>query len=195
VYISVWKCVFLCLKKNHVLKEVSYTHQGCIHLFKNPILWNIEKLNIITIWNNCFLFENVLKCNLYLWCKAEFFSIITPVFSVILQKSFWYADLLLKKHFLLCLIIINHNTFCFRILWWTESLKEHLFEIEIFCNNVTVSRPDHYKRLYCHFWSIVIHSSWIKNCLYCKKKTTTKKHLTSVVYIFIWHSTLTSFAT
>ncbi len=30
------------------------------------------------------------------------FSIITPVFSVmILQKSFWYNDLLLKKHLLL----------------------------------------------------------------------------------------------
>ncbi len=28
--------------------------------------------NIITILKNRFLFECILKCNLFLWCKAEF---------------------------------------------------------------------------------------------------------------------------
>jgi len=33
----------------------------------SKILWNI-----ITTWNNCFLFEYILKCNFFLWCAAVF---------------------------------------------------------------------------------------------------------------------------
>ncbi len=44
----------------------------------------------------------------------------------IFQNLFYYADLMLKKHFLLSML----NTF-FRIIWWTES---NLFETEIFIN-------------------------------------------------------------
>ncbi len=51
------------------LKDFTSAHQGYIYLIKNKtvILWNI-----ITISNNCFLFEYIVKCNLFLWCKAEF---------------------------------------------------------------------------------------------------------------------------
>ncbi len=42
--------------------------QGNIYLIKNTVkIWNI-----ITIWNNCFLSEYILKYNLFLWYKAEF---------------------------------------------------------------------------------------------------------------------------
>jgi len=41
----------------------------------------------------------------------------------------------------------------FRILWWTESLKEQgLFKKEIFCK----------KTIYCYFWSFA--------CIYCLNK-------------------------
>ncbi len=56
------------------IKEVSSAHQGCIYLIKNTIktviLWNI-----ITMYNKCFLCEYIVKCNLFLWCKAEFSSL------------------------------------------------------------------------------------------------------------------------
>ncbi len=47
---------------------VSYAWWGCIkNCSKTVKLWNI-----ITIWNYCFLLEYIVKCNLFLWCKAEF---------------------------------------------------------------------------------------------------------------------------
>ncbi len=63
------------VKKKYVfvmlLNKVSYAHHASICLIQNTvktvILWNI-----ITIWNNFFLFEFILKCNLFLWCKTEF---------------------------------------------------------------------------------------------------------------------------
>ncbi len=50
------------------LKQVYYASPR-LHLFdqNTVILWNN-----ITVSNNCFLFEYILKCNLFLWCKAEF---------------------------------------------------------------------------------------------------------------------------
>ncbi len=50
-----------------------------LHLFDPKYYKNS---NIITIYNNCFLFEYNSKCNLFLWCKAEFSEAIAPVFSV-----------------------------------------------------------------------------------------------------------------
>ncbi len=56
--------------------------------------------------------------------------------------------MLLKKHFwLLSMLktVVLHNIFVetviilfFRILWWIESSKEHLFEIESFCNIINI---------------------------------------------------------
>ncbi len=46
-----------------------------------------------------FLFYYTLKYNLFLLCKAEFSSAITPVFShMILQKSFWFIINMLIYH-------------------------------------------------------------------------------------------------
>ncbi len=63
------------------LKEVT------IYLIKNSvkyvILWNI-----ITISNNCFLSEYLLKCNLFLWCADVFSaSLLQSSVSHDLQKS------------------------------------------------------------------------------------------------------------
>ncbi len=56
----------------------THAHQSCIYLITNTvILWNIT-----SIWNKCFLLEYIVKCNLFMWCAAVIFSIITPVFSV-----------------------------------------------------------------------------------------------------------------
>ncbi len=52
--------------------------------------------NIITIWNNCFLFEYMLKYNLFLWWKSEFSASLLQSSEMILK---WW--LLLRKHFLL----------------------------------------------------------------------------------------------
>ncbi len=73
---------------------------------------------------------------------------------MILQKSFLYADLLLKKHIIIIIIIIiiiNVETvvllhifvetvnILFFSIWWIENSKgQHLFEIEIFCNIINV---------------------------------------------------------
>ncbi len=47
------------------------------------------------------LFEYILKCNLFLWSKLNFqYHYSSLQCHMILQKSFKYADLLLKKHFL-----------------------------------------------------------------------------------------------
>ncbi len=54
---------------------------------------------------------------------------------MILQKSFSYADLLLKKHF--WLLSIMKTVKLLNII--VESSKEqHLYEIEIFCNIINV---------------------------------------------------------
>ncbi len=44
----------------NVFEEVSYA-------VETLVVWNI-----IIIYKNSFLFEYILKCNLFLWCKAEF---------------------------------------------------------------------------------------------------------------------------
>ncbi len=55
--------------------------QGYICLI-NSKNGNIVKYYIITIYNSCFLFEYILKCNLFHVTQSWDFSIITPVFSV-----------------------------------------------------------------------------------------------------------------
>ncbi len=54
-----------------MLLKVSSAHQGCIYLIKNTVK-RVKLWNIITISNNYFQFEYIVKCNLFLWCKAEY---------------------------------------------------------------------------------------------------------------------------
>ncbi len=62
---------FLQIFKNVFVKNVFKINILCLsrmHLFgKNSNIWNI-----ITILNNSFLFKYILKCNLFLSCKAAF---------------------------------------------------------------------------------------------------------------------------
>ncbi len=85
------------------------------------------------------------QCNLVLWCKAKFFSIITPVLSV--TWSFRNHSHVLNRcsrnissshQCLTPFIFLIHVffffwwpwNFFFRILWWIESSNEqHLFKI------------------------------------------------------------------
>ncbi len=47
-----------------------------------------------------FLFEYILKYNLFLWSKLNFQQHYSSLqCHMIFQKSFWYADLMLKKNF------------------------------------------------------------------------------------------------
>ncbi len=66
-------------------------------------------LNIIRILKNSFLFEYILKCNLFLWCKAEFSSVSHDPSEIILIC--WFAaqeTFIIKKNWkqLCCLIFL-----------------------------------------------------------------------------------------
>ncbi len=99
------------LKKSLILTKAAFIWSK--NTVKTVILWNI-----ITIKNKKIIFEYVLKCKLFLWCKAEF--------SASLLHSSMSHDPHPKS--------FNMHGF-FRILWWIESSKEQLlFEIEIFYN-------------------------------------------------------------
>ncbi len=66
---------------------------------------------------------------------------------MILQKSFSYADLVLKKHLLSSMLktfvllnIFRETLISFRILWWIESSEEqNWFETEINIINILLS--------------------------------------------------------
>ncbi len=93
-----------------------YSHYMIRNTIKTIIFWNI-----IAIPNNCFLSEHIWEYNVFLWSKLNYSSLQC---HMILQKSFSYADLLLKKLYqcwkqLCCYIFL----FCISI-----SNKQHLFE-------------------------------------------------------------------
>ncbi len=74
---------------------------------KQLILWNI-----ITILNNCYLFEYIVKCNLFLQCQSRIFCIITHAIQIILAeyKPSFYSDLKPSKssvHQIIYTYIIN----------------------------------------------------------------------------------------
>ncbi len=73
-----WKPRHTLLCKSLERVRFNFFHQGCIYLIENTVK-TVIMWNIITIWNNCFLFEYII----YL-CdgKAEFSAATTPVFSV-----------------------------------------------------------------------------------------------------------------
>ncbi len=115
------------------LKEVSHAHPGCIYLIKNTVK-SLQFWIIITIQNSCFLFEHILKCNLFLWCAAEFSASL-------LQSSVSHDP---SEIILICwfaaqgtlLIIINVENSCAASYFCGKDV----FEIEIFATC-----------LYCYF--------------------------------------------
>ncbi len=54
-----------------LFKEVSSANQCCIYLIKNTGK-NIIIVKYYYNLKNWFQLQNILKCNLFLWCKAEF---------------------------------------------------------------------------------------------------------------------------
>ncbi len=77
-------------------KEVSYAHQGCIYLMKNK---NGEML---------LKFKNTLKCNLFLWRKAEFSASL-------LQSSVSHDT---SEIILICWFIISVETVVLLHIFW-----------------------------------------------------------------------------
>ncbi len=83
---------YIQYKVNGVLYYSSEVGQICLCVFLGSHLYfprlhlfdpkYYKKSNIITIYNNCFLFEYNSKCNLFLWWKAAFSEAIAPVISV-----------------------------------------------------------------------------------------------------------------
>ncbi len=61
---------------------------------------------------------------------------------MIFEKSFWYADLVLKKYFLLSMFIVV--LLKIKIFLQEYLINLNVFEIKIFCNKI----------FYCHFRSI-----------------------------------------
>ncbi len=117
---------FKSLEWVKVLKPCA--HQDWIYLIKITVFYSI-----LFLQNNCFLFQYILKYNLFLWWRSWIFSIITPVFSVTwsFRKNsnmlIWCSRSISSYYFLW--LMINF----FKILWLIESSKEqHLFETEIF---------------------------------------------------------------
>ncbi len=69
--------LFTCLGSIRFLKEASYALQWCIYLISNTIVKYYNNLNVF-----------YLKLEFLPLMKSWIFSIITPVLSVILRRSF-----------------------------------------------------------------------------------------------------------
>ncbi len=75
LFVSMCTCIIICdtlsfknLWSVKFYSNISSAQQGCIdqNTVKTVIVWNIK----ITV--SILIFLNVIKCNLFLWCKAEF---------------------------------------------------------------------------------------------------------------------------
>lgn len=68
IYTNIYTCTINALKFTLPFKKkLSYAHQCCIFLMRNPV-------KIVILWNiivNYFVFEYVFGCGLCLWCRAE----------------------------------------------------------------------------------------------------------------------------
>ncbi len=129
--------------------QVSSAHQGCIYLIKNTVK-TVKLWNIITILNSCFLYEYIVKCNLFLWsklyfqhhyCSLQCHMIFRNHYNMLICCSRNISDYYQCWKQLCCPIFLWKPWYIlfFRILWWIESSKEqHLFEMEIFCNILNV---------------------------------------------------------
>ncbi len=115
---------WLCLYCTPTIKDY-----GCENVMMFMIVWS-KNSNTVKYFNiTVFLLVCILKCNLFLWWfQSWIFSIIfQSSVSHDLQKSFTYADLLLKKR-LCCLMfwwkIINVKSFLKKRIssYWPETL-------------------------------------------------------------------------
>ncbi len=96
--------MFLDRKIFNVFFKNSLSHQACISLIQNTakavILWNI-----FTIYNNCFLFEYILKCNLFLWFQSWILaSLLQSHDPSEIILIFWFAK---KNTFIIIIIMLK----------------------------------------------------------------------------------------
>ncbi len=105
----------------------TYIYIHMLHFFLSKIHLNTKKLwNIITIWNNCFLFEYMLNCHLFLWSKLYFPHHYSSLQCRMIFRNHSYADLLLSYY---CSSVINNGFCClifcglFSFIYWSIYLK------------------------------------------------------------------------
>ncbi len=89
-----------CIYIFFFLEVVSYGHQGCIYyIIKTPIMWNTVKtpitFNVIT---------NKIPVMATLYFQHHYSSLQC---HMIHQKSFYYAEFVLKKQFLKTVVLLN----------------------------------------------------------------------------------------
>ncbi len=65
-----------------VLIETSLFSNANLHLIHPKYSKNSNIVIYYYNLNNCSLFEYILKCNVFLWCKPEFLADITPVLNI-----------------------------------------------------------------------------------------------------------------
>ncbi len=122
-----------------VLKEVFSAHRGCIYWIKNTV----KMCDIITIYNNCFLCEYLLKCNLFLWSKLYFqhhysslqcHMIFRNHYNILIYCSRNISDYYQWKKLFCCFIILRKVWYVLCFSTDESSKEQHLFEMEIFCD-------------------------------------------------------------
>ncbi len=130
--------IFITIKNNYSLFEYILKYSSQHLKWVKTFHQSCPKTKMCQLWWTFLIHFCILYfCNAKLNFQHHYSSLQC---HMILQKSFLYADLLLKKHFLLLLmlktvvliIILWNNHKCdFRILWWMEnSNQQHLFETD-----------------------------------------------------------------
>ncbi len=148
-------CIYSTIQKLGLVSTFSefHAHQGCIYLIKKQ--WYCEILLQFKI--AVFYFLNILECILWQLYFQHHYSL---KYHMILQKSFWYADLVLSKHFLLlsmlktffsCLMFVETKIF------FQDSLMNRKFKRTAVLNRNLLY---HYK-YYCCFINLM-HPFWIQ---------------------------------
>ncbi len=105
-YLNWKKCVYCLCWTLYILNhfQIQNTLHKSILLPKAAIMWSKIKTVILwkflAIFKSYFIYEYILKCNLFLWSKMYFQHHYSSLqCHMILQISLSYADVLLKKHF------------------------------------------------------------------------------------------------
>ncbi len=128
------------------MQDDSYAHQGWIYLIKNTVKIVLFR----SVINNCFLFEYILKCNLFLWFKAEFSASLLQS-SVSHDPSeiiliYWFAS---QETFIIIISVNNSyavsnfhrnfDNFFLESIIYRKSIRAAFIWNRIFCNIINLS--------------------------------------------------------
>ncbi len=114
-----------------------------LHLFDQN---TVKTWNIIKVWNSCFLCEYLLKCNVFLYFQHHYSSLQCHMIfrnhnNMLICCSRNISDYYQCWKQMCCTIFLWKLWYILfvRIHRWIEtSEKQHLFEIEIYCNIINV---------------------------------------------------------